>query len=118
MTTSCHLTKAPEMKYIDERYQSQPTLPSYPFGGISGGGGGGADRGGISFHMVIRSSVLITKLALLPPALSLPPLQSPLERKSVMQCMVYSCSTNYFKVNYVMYLTVTRTLYYTAVQNR
>lgn len=36
MTTSCHLTKAPEMKYIDERYQSRPTLPSYHFGG--GGG--------------------------------------------------------------------------------
>lgn len=62
--------------------------------------------GGISLHVVIRSSVLITKLASLPPALSLPPLQSPRERKSVMQCIVYSCSANEFKVNRVMCLTL------------
>lgn len=107
------------MKYIDECYQSQPTLPSYPFGGIRGRGFGGGDEvcvcGGVSFHVVIRSSVLITKLALLPPALSLPPFQSPLERKSVMQCMAYSCSANYFKVNCD---SLTCTFYFTEVQNR
>lgn len=33
MTSSCHLTKAPEMKYIDWCYQSQPTHSSYRSGG-------------------------------------------------------------------------------------
>lgn len=48
-------------------------------------------------HVVIRSSVLITKLASLAPVLSLPPIQSQ-SHKSVIQCIVYS-SANEFKVN-------------------
>lgn len=74
MTTSCHLTKAPEMKYIDECYQSRPTPPSYRFVG----------RGGIGLHVVIRSSVLITKLASLTlPALAASITPPPRERESV-----------------------------------
>lgn len=93
MTTSCHLTKAPEMKYIDECYQSQPTLPSYRAEGEEWG------REGIGLHVVIRSSVLITKLASLPPGLSLPPLQPPHEGESVTQRRVYNAAANEFKVN-------------------
>lgn len=55
-------------------------------------------EGGIGLHVVIRSSVLITKLASLPPVCSLPPLQSAHERKSVMQCRVYN-SVNELKVS-------------------
>lgn len=51
MTTSCHLTKAPEMKYIDECYQSRPTLPSYRVSGVGRWVGGGGL--GVSLHVVI-----------------------------------------------------------------
>lgn len=32
MTSRCHLTKAPQMKYIDDRYQSRPTPLPYRAG--------------------------------------------------------------------------------------
>lgn len=59
---------------------------------------------GISLHMVIRSSVLITELASLRPVCSLPPLQSAHERKSVMECMADN-SANESKVRRLLRVT-------------